>query len=255
MDGVDFPAGTPCWVDTWQPDPRAAMQFYGPLLGWSFDEPVSLGDGLEGEYFTARLAGRRVAGIGQGPPSSPAVWSTYVRVGDVDEALGSAEAAGGSRLLGPLNVGSDGRLGLLTDATGVPFGVWEAGARIGAERMGEPGAWAMSSLHSTDLERAQAFYGGLFGWELEPATEAPFRQWRLSGQVVAVATGTDGVSVPAHWSVNFAVRDPDAVVDQAAALGGAVLMAPFDTPGFRNAVIADPQGGVIAVSARTQGRV
>lgn len=26
-------------------------------------------------------------------------------------------------------------------------------------------------------------------------------------------------------------------------------MAPMDTPGFRNAVVADPQGGVIAVSA------
>lgn len=26
-------------------------------------------------------------------------------------------------------------------------------------------------------------------------------------------------------------------------------MAPFETPGFRNAVIADPQGAVIALSA------
>ncbi len=31
--------------------------------------------------------------------------------------------------------------------------------------------------------------------------------------------------------------------------GGTVLLAPTDTPGFRSAVIADPQGGVIAVTA------
>jgi predicted enzyme related to lactoylglutathione lyase len=55
--------------------------------------------------------------------------------------------------------------------------------------------------------------------------------------------------VPPHWSVNFGVGDPDAVAQHATSLGGDVLMAPFDTPGFRNAVIADPQGGVIAVSA------
>ena len=29
----DYPAGAPCWVDTLQPDPRAALRFYGSRLG------------------------------------------------------------------------------------------------------------------------------------------------------------------------------------------------------------------------------
>jgi predicted enzyme related to lactoylglutathione lyase len=37
--------------------------------------------------------------------------------------------------------------------------------------------------------------------------------------------------------------------EHAVALGGRLWMAPMDTPGFRSAVIADPQGGVIAISA------
>ena len=63
------------------------------------------------------------------------------------------------------------------------------------------------------------------------------------------------VEVPAHWSVNFAVRDADATAtaEHAAALGGGIVMAPADTPGFRSAVISDPQGGIVAVSA-TSGR-
>ena len=89
----------------------------------------------------------------------------------------------------------------------------------------------------------------MFGWELEPVPGAPFSQWRLSDQVVAVVTATDGVSSPPHWSVNFAVRDADAIAEHAAALGGIVLMAPIEAAGFRSAVIADPQGGVIAISA------
>ena len=26
--------GVPCWADTGQPDPRAAVEFYGGLFGW-----------------------------------------------------------------------------------------------------------------------------------------------------------------------------------------------------------------------------
>jgi predicted enzyme related to lactoylglutathione lyase len=245
----DYPAGVPCWVDTFQPDPRAALRFYGPLFGWNFDEAAAMPTGLEGDYFAARVAGRLVTGIGQAPPSSPPVWSTYVRVDDLEQTLARAEEAGGARLAGPLDAGADGRLAVLGDATGVPFCLWQARRRAGAELVNEPNAWAMSSLHSTDPERAQAFYGAVFGWELEPVPGAPFSQWRLSDQVVAVITTTDGVTVPPHWSVNFAVSDADAIAEHAAALGGSVLMAPMDTPGFRSAVIADPQGGVIAISA------
>lgn len=193
-----YPAGAPCWVDTWQPDPRAAMRFYGALFGWTFDAAASMPAGLEGDYFTARLGGRLVAGIGQAPAGSPAVWSTYLRVDDVEQALARAEEAGGTRLAGPLEVGSDGRLAVLADATGVPFCLWQPRGRTGAQVVDEPGAWAMSSLHTTDPERARTFYGDVFGWELESVAGAPFTQWRLAGQVVGVVTATDGLAVPPH---------------------------------------------------------
>jgi uncharacterized protein len=241
----DYAVGAPCWVDTWQPEPRAALRFYGPLLGWSFEE-AAMPVGLEGEYFTARVAGCSVAGIAQSPSASAAAWSTHVRVDDVEQALGRAERAGGARLAGPFDVGADGRLALLADPGGVAFCVRQAARRVGAELVAAPGAWAMSSLHTADLEQAKAFYGAVFDWELDAVSAAPLAQWRLGGEVVAVAA--EGTTVPPHWSVNFAVDDVDSVAEHAIALGGTVLMAPFDTPGFRNAVIADPQGGVIAVS-------
>ena len=66
---------------------------------------------------------------------------------------------------------------------------------------------------------------------------------------MAVLTATDGVAVPPHWSINFAVRDVDFIAEHVIALGGTILMPPMNTPGFRNAVIGDPQGGFISVSA------
>lgn len=242
--------GAPCWVDAWQPDPRAAKEFYGSLFGWSFDEPTPMPAGLDGDYYAARLRGKLVAGIGQAPPQSPAGWITHVRVDDVGETLTRAERAGGKRLE-PFDAGPGDQIAVLTDATGVPFCLRQAGGNDGAELANEPNCWAMSSLHTTDPERAQAFYGALFGWEVDSGTDAPFSRWLRKGRVVAVVAATDGLAVPPHWSVNFAVHDADAIARHAVALGGGILMAPTDTPGFRSAVISDPQGGVIAVSATT----
>ncbi|MGO1971685.1 MAG: VOC family protein [Propionibacteriaceae bacterium] len=244
----DHPLGAPAWVDTLQPDPVAAMRFYGPLFGWSFDAADS---GLDSDYAIARLDRDRVAGITRTPPGSPVWWRVCVRVDDLGQSLDAAEAAGAARLVDPVDVPAAGRVATLADPTGVPFGLWEAGGLGGVERVDEPNTWQMASLHSPDPEQSAAFYGTVFGWSVAEVPDAPFAQWRLGDEVVAVLSSTVGLSVPPHWSVNFAVTDVDAFADEARRLGGTALMPPFDTPGFRNAVLADPQGGVFAISATT----
>ena len=59
--------------------------------------------------------------------------------------------------------------------------------------------------------------------------------------------------VPPHWNVNLRVEDPDASAALAAELGGSVLMPPTDTPGFRSAVLSDPQGGAFSISQVVPG--
>jgi hypothetical protein len=72
-------------------------------------------------------------------------------------------------------------LAVLADPAGAPVCVWEAGAREGAQLVNEPGAWAMSLLHTTDPESSQAFYGAVFDWRPEPfdAAGAQLTLWRL----------------------------------------------------------------------------
>ena len=207
-----------------QPDSKAAERFYGPLLGWTFDDPPG----------AARLDGRRVTGI---RPGGPAVWSMHVGVEDIDPAIERVAAAGGS-VVG--HTTED--MAVVADSTGVLFCLSTGRA---AEVTGKPGTWAMASLHTPDLKRVEAFYQLAFGWELERGDA--FGQWWLDGQRVAIVTA-DG-NAPPHWAIAFAVTDADAITEHAQALGGTVLMGPIDTPGFRSAVIADPQGAVIAVSA------
>ena len=54
--------GVPCWVDTSQPDPEAAVAFYGGLFGWDFEDAMP--PGSPGKYFIARLRGGDVAAVG-----------------------------------------------------------------------------------------------------------------------------------------------------------------------------------------------
>jgi predicted enzyme related to lactoylglutathione lyase len=245
--------GAPCRVDTFQPDPAAAAQFYGELLGWSFDDPEPL---PSGPYRRARRERRVVAGIGQAPPGLPgAVWSTYVATDDLDAACERAVAASASVLLGPVE-GPDGRFAVLTDPTGVAFSMSEG---PGADLVAVPGAWAMSVLHTPQPEASAAFYGAVFGWRAEAMPDAPL--WFLRLPAYAGAPGRDvpldvvavmapaAPAVPPHWAVSIRVEDVDATTAAAAELGATTVVPPVDAGANRTAAIADPQGGVFALVA------
>lgn len=267
----DYPTGVPCWVETLQADPRSAMTFYGALFGWDFSDPEATTGDPAGEYVVAHMDGRAVAGIGTLPalddqltPVMP-VWSTFIRVESADQSVERAVSAGGRLLLGPLDAGPAGRWAALLDPAGASFGVWEARERVGAQLVNEPRTWAMSALHTPDPAAATRFYEAVFGWDSQPiAPGAPVTLFRLDGyiggepeqamprDVVAVMTATppgpDGPSIPPHWNVNLLVDDSDETAARAVELGGRILIAPMDTPGFRSAVLTDPQGAAFSIS-------
>jgi uncharacterized protein len=254
-----YEPGVPCWVDTLQPDPRAATAFYGQVLGWETVGPGPMPGG--GEYFVARVGGRDVAGIAsmpsEGAPPRP-VWNTHVAMRDADEATAAALSAGGSVLAGPFDAPPAGRMAVLADPAGATFCVWQAGQRHGAQRVNEAGAWSMSLLATTDLGGAKRFYEAVFGWQAEPFGDG-IELFRLPGyvggepqqpvprDVVAALQPSNGDAPPA-WNVNFWVASADGAAEKAAGGGGSVVVPPHETPGFRNAVLADPAGAVFSVS-------
>ena len=263
-----YPPGVPCWVDTAQPDPGAAVDFYAALFGWEFAGPGQMPDG--GQYFVARVGDRDVAGVSSMPAHHDppgAAWNTYVAVTSADEAAERVSAAGGSVLAGPFDAPPAGRMAVVCDPAGAPFSVWEAGERHGAQRINEPGAWAMSMLRTGESDRSARFYESVFGWtsDVVDAGGATFTLLRLPGyvggepeqsvprDVVAVVVPPGGGG-PAAWVVDFWVRSADDAAATARERGGAVIVEPRETPGFRTAVIADPHGAVLSVSQLTAGR-
>jgi predicted enzyme related to lactoylglutathione lyase len=263
-----YPPGVPCWVDTLQPDPEAATRFYAALFGWQIIGPGETPGTPPGKYFVAQLRGLDVAGIGslptRGAPPS-AFWNTYVAVDSVDDACARASSAGGAVVVPPTDAPPAGKLAAISDPSGATFSLWEARDRVGARCINEPAAWAMSALLTRDPEGAKRFYRDVFGWRSDTFTPsgAEVTLFRLPGfvggephqpvprDVVAIALplGADvPAGVPGHWSVDFWIDDADAAAAKAAQLGGTVVTALHDAPGFRRCVLADPQGAVFSLS-------
>src|SRR2546423_6791860 len=87
--------GVPCWIDTSQPDPEAAVAFNSGLFGWEFE--ASMPPDSPEKYFIARLRGGDVAAVGSQPQGGPptAVWNTYIWVQSADETAAKVLDAGG----------------------------------------------------------------------------------------------------------------------------------------------------------------
>ena len=73
-----------------------------------------------------------MAGIGSAPNGAPPAWNTYIAVENADAIVAKVEAAGGTSLLAPFDVGEAGRMAVFADPEGAAFRVWQAGEASGA---------------------------------------------------------------------------------------------------------------------------
>ena len=267
--------GVPCWIDTSQPDPEAAVDFYKGLFGWEFEDVMP--PGAPGMYFSASIRGLDVAAVGSIPEGAPqmATWNTYVWVDSADETASKVRDAGGSVVMEPFDIMSAGRMAVFADPAGAVFLVWQPNEHRGAQVVNEHGSLNFNDLHTRDVDGAKSFYGSVFGWDTL-SLDGGFQAWTLPGyaehreekdpglrermveagapegfaDVVAsiVPIPGDQPETPAHWGVTLAVDDSDAIAEKAKELGGNVIVPPMDAPWVRLTVIADPQGAMFTAS-------
>ncbi len=171
--------GVPCWADASCPEPEAAVDFYGGLFGWEFENVMP--PGSDGKYFIARheaasssifdLSGDThrgdVAAVAPIPDAagSAATWNTYFWVNSADETASKVRDAGGGVVSGPFDFMDAARVAVFTDPEGAEFRVWEAKGHKGARLVNDPGAVGVNNLNTRDPEVAKSFYGSVFGWQ------------------------------------------------------------------------------------------
>jgi uncharacterized protein len=281
-----YPAGVPCWVDTAQPDTEAAVDFYRGLFGWVFEDRMP--SDAPGRYFVARLGGRDVAAVSSQPEGGPPapVWNTYIWVDDADATVALVRDAGGRVITEPFDILDAGRMAACADPSGAVFYLWQAGTHRGAQAVNEPGSWNWSDLNTRDIEGAKAFYGSVFGWQIDTLDLGfgestmvrlpgyaefleqfdPQLRQRHAEQGVPpgfsdciawmqpMSSDRFADDIPPHWSVTFSVADTDAAAATAAELGGSVVTPPFDAGPVRAAVLSDPYGAVFTVNTYQPGQ-
>lgn len=98
----------------------SAKEFYGELLGWTFNETQT----IYGEtYLIALKDDTMVGGMlikpDDVPESVKPCWDPYITVNDVDETAAKVEELGGKVMLAPTDITNVGRFCVIRDRQGV----------------------------------------------------------------------------------------------------------------------------------------
>ncbi|MDX2697739.1 VOC family protein [Streptomyces ipomoeae] len=250
-----YVTGSPNWIDLGTPDIDGAASFYRHLFGWRFQ---SAGPEMGG-YGFFQLDGKTAAGGMRNPPEQgPPSWNVYFQTPDTDATAKAAEHAHGSVLMQPMDVADEGRMAILADSAGVPFGLWQPNRTKGLDIVTIPGSLCWLELYTPDLPAAAGFFNSVFGWEtsavafdegsytcVNPAgTE---EKDMFAGLVPLDEDPTEAGSGP-YWLPYFEVTDTDEAVSRAQERGGTVRAPATDMAGVgRFAKLADPYGARFAV--------
>lgn len=243
--------GSPCWYELTTRDPDAARAFYGPLLGWTFQDA-----GMEGfDYGLALKDGAMVAGLMDPGEPMPEFWMIYFAVENCDDAVAQAKILGARVHRAPEDIPGTGRFAILADTQGAVFGLLapqdqQAGTAFDQKKPGH-GNW--HELHSTDPVAGLDFYAALLGWSatsaMDMGPDGKYQLFAWQGRDIGGMMGMMGMEgAPPHWLAYFGVESASAARDRILELGGKVLHGPAEVPGGAWITMGtDPRGAYFAV--------
>lgn len=122
-----------------------------------------------------------------------------------------------------------------------------------------PGRWIWAELFTSDVTRAQEFYGSVFGWQFETrgTSEKPYILIRNEGRPVAGMVrhpAADGDVLQSRWVGLISVDDVDSRVASVREVGGNVLLDPVELRGRGTvALVADAEGARFGLLASDSG--
>ena len=253
--------GTFTWYELQTPDPDAARDFYGEVVGWS-TAPFDRAD--VPYWLWMKAEDDPVGGVMKLPAEAeqmgvPPHWLAYVRVPDVDATAEKTEELGGKVLAGPESV-DVGRWAVLEDPQGAVIALWTTADDSGGARAPEEKQFTWAELATTDHDAAFDFYAELFGWEEVDVHDMgeEMGTYRMFGHGESMYGGmftkTDEMPgpPPSWWIYYVTVGDLDAALERVGSAGGRVAVSPMEVPGGdRVAHCVDPQGAGFALHEAT----
>jgi predicted enzyme related to lactoylglutathione lyase len=249
--------GTFVWYDVMTSNTKAAESFYHEVIGWDAKDSgmadvsytlLSMGPAMVGGLMPIPDDARK-AGVGP-------TWMGYIGVDDVDAYAKRVKMAGGTIHREPSDILGIGRFAVAGDPHGAGFILFKGTSEEAPPPApaGTPGHVGWHELHAGDLDRAFAFYSGLFGWTKAEAMDmgpmGTYQIFAISG-VPCGGMMTKPPQIPhPFWLYYFNVDGIDAAMTRVKKAGGQILNGPMEVPGGSwIAQSSDPQGAMFAMVA------
>jgi len=234
------------WHDLVSPNPKASMDFYSKVFGWTF---TTLGSGNDA-YYVINSNGKAIGGISRLDPQYGTVgeWISSISVSDVSKAVEYNENKGGKTLFKAMKVKGRGKMALVQDPQGaiVSFIYSESGDP--ALEIGK--TWLWNELWTNDLTSSMDYYKGLIPYTTEKVEKAaaPYYVFKNNGKKLAGIMANPVDEMRTSWMPYIRVYNIDNVVDKARSAGAAIVSEPKTE--IRNgtlAIIQDPGGAKFAL--------
>jgi hypothetical protein len=242
------------WYELLTKDPKAAIAFYGHVIGWQ-TQPFGQGSdytmwvGSQGPLGGVIELPEQAAKMG-----APPHWMGHVQVEKVDATVALVKELGGKIHHGPEDIPTVGRFAVIADPQGAFLSVFQpTGDMMNLHDTSKPGEFCWSELVTSDSAAAFAFYTRLFGWKvLEDMNMGEMGTYRVFGlgdiRVGGMMTTPKGSKMPPVWGYYTQVLNLDVAIERATKRGAKVMNGPMEVPGgARIAQLLDPQGAFFAL--------
>jgi len=259
-DNAPNPTGAFIWYELMTTDTEDAKAFYDAVVGWDISEGAA-------EYQDYRMIGRKDGGFAGGvlpltdemqQHGARPIWLGYVNVGDTDAAIASIEQAGGTKIMGPMDIPNVGRIAMVTDPQGAPFYVMKPIPPAGQEKQAsdvfspdQQQRVSWNELSTSDPAAARKFYTGQFAWDdAEYMDMGELGEYRFLAQDGTRIGALCGVmpGQQSKWRYYFRVPSITKAKETAEAKGGTIHMGPHQVPTGDYIIIGtDPQGAEFAL--------
>jgi predicted enzyme related to lactoylglutathione lyase len=240
------------WHELMTKDPKAAIAFYGEVVGWK-TQPFGDGDyvmwvGSEGPLGGVMELPEQAAKMG-----APPHWMGNVQVADVDAAVALVNKLGGKVYKEPADIPTVGRFAVIADPQGAPIAIFKPARAMQQHDAGKPGEFCWNELLTTDSAAAFEFYKTVFGWKIfEEMNMGEMGTYRIFGvgeqRFGGMMTTPKGAPMPPMWIYYAETPDLDGAIARATKMGATVMNGPMEIPGGARIVqLKDAQGAGFAL--------
>jgi predicted enzyme related to lactoylglutathione lyase len=243
------------WYEHLTKDPKAAMSFYGSVVGWKTQPFAEGGDGGYNMWVGSQgpLGGVMELPEQAAKMGAPPHWIGNVMVDDVDKTAELAKKLGGKVHKEPEDIPTVGRYAVIADPQGAAISIFKPIGDMTLHDAGKEGEFCWNELLTSDMAAAFTFYSELFGWksiqDMDMGAMGTYRIYGVGDKPLGgMMTMPKGMTMPPSWLYYTETSDLDAAIKRASDKGAKVMNGPMEVPGGgRIAQLMDPQGAAFAL--------